>query len=293
VPVITLLGNNVQKRGRIVADDQPAPPVRVRDRHAQLSRELDEHLYRYHVLDAPTISDAAYDKLMRELEGIEEQYPELRTPSSPTQRVGAPFSTLFSPVNHLERLLSLDNAFSDEELDAWAQRVERDAGGPTTYLCELKVDGLAIDLVYEDGRLVRAATRGDGRTGEDVTLNVRTIADVPTQLQGKDIPPLLEVRGEVYFPVAKFADLNASLVEAGKAPFANPRNAAAGSLRQKDPRVTASRSLRLVVHGVGAHRGVQPERQSQWYELMAGWGLPVSQQAVVVDTLEQVRERIK
>jgi DNA ligase (NAD+) len=273
-----------------MASDTPSPAVR--ERHTVLSRELDEHLYRYHVLDAPTVSDAAYDKLMRELQGIEEQFPELRTPESPTRRVGAPISTRFTPVDHLERLLSLDNAFSDEELDAWAGRVERDAGAPVTYLCELKVDGLAIDLVYEQGRLIRAATRGDGRTGEDVTPNVRAIADVPSQLTGSDIPELLEVRGEVYFPVEKFADLNASLVESGKAPFANPRNAAAGSLRQKDPRITARRHLRMVVHGIGAHKTVQPELQSQWYELMTGWGLPTSEHYLVVPTLAEVRKRI-
>ncbi|HVX42813.1 MAG TPA: NAD-dependent DNA ligase LigA [Mycobacteriales bacterium] len=269
------------------------PPDEVRDRYTRLSRELDDHLYRYHVLDAPTVSDAEYDKLMRELQGIEERFPELRTPNSPTQRVGAPYSTLFTPVDHIERLLSLDNAFSDEELIAWAQRVEREVGSdPVTYLTELKVDGLAIDLVYERGRLIRAATRGDGRTGEDVTPNVRTIADIPNELAGKKRPELLEVRGEVYFPVAEFEKLNAGLVEAGKAPFANPRNSAAGSLRQKDPRITASRALRMVVHGVGAHEGVQPERQSQWYELMRGWGLPVSEHYRVVSTLEEVRERI-
>ncbi len=273
-------------------DQIAEPSAGVRERHTVLSRELDEHLYRYHVLDSPTISDAAYDTLMRELQGIEEKYPELRTPSSPTQRVGAPYSTLFTPVDHLERLLSLDNVFSEEELAAWALRVDREAGDTPSYLCELKVDGLAIDLVYEEGRLVRAATRGDGRTGEDVTPNVRTIADVPAQLTGTDIPPLLEVRGEVYLPVAEFAELNASLVEAGKAPFANPRNSAAGSLRQKDPRVTARRALRMVVHGVGAHQGVEPERQSQWYELMGGWGLPVSSHYLVVPTLDDVRKRI-
>jgi DNA ligase (NAD+) len=209
--------------------------------------------------------------------------------------VAGTYSTLFTPVTHLERLLSLDNAFSDEELDAWAARVERETSAATTYLCELKVDGLAVDLVYEKGRLVRAATRGDGRTGEDVTPNIRTIDDVPTELTGDrahPVPELLEVRGEVYFPTERFADLNAALVESGKAPFANARNAAAGSLRQKDPRVTATRPLRMVLHGVGAHRGVEPVRQSEWYDLMRAWGLPVSDHYRVVDTLDQVRERI-
>ena len=215
---------------------------------------------------------------MRELQALEDEFPELRTPDSPTQRVGGTYSTLFTPVDHVERMLSLDNAFTAEELAAWAQRVERDAGAGADYLCELKVDGLAVDLVYEKGRLVRGATRGDGRTGEDVTPNLRTLDDVPERLAGDggDVPELLEVRGEVYFPVAGFEKLNESLVEAGKAPFANPRNAAAGSLRQKDPRVTASRPLRLVLHGVGAHKGTAPDRQSGWYELLRGWGLPVS-----------------
>ena len=176
-------------------------------------------------------------------------------------------------------MLSLDNVFSATELRAWAERAERDAGGdeahPVTFLCELKIDGLAINLLYERGRLVRAATRGDGRTGEDVTLNVRTIEGVPHVLAGAGVPELVEVRGEIFFPVEAFAGLNASLVEAGKAPFANPRNAAAGSLRQKDPRVTATRPLRLLVHGIGARRGLDVARQSQAYDLMRGWGLPV------------------
>ncbi len=279
--------------GVVAAEGEPS--AEVRERHAVISRELDDHAYRYYVLDAPTVSDAEYDVLLRELEQIEAHHPSLRTPSSPTQRVAGTYSTLFTPVTHLERLLSLDNAFSDEELDAWAARVERETSATTTYLCELKVDGLAVDLVYEKGRLVRAATRGDGRTGEDVTPNIRTIDDVPTQLtrdRAHPVPELLEVRGEVYFPTERFADLNAALVESGKAPFANARNAAAGSLRQKDPRVTATRPLRMVLHGVGAHRGVEPARQSEWYDLMRGWGLPVSDHYLVVDTLDQVRERI-
>ncbi|WP_173056081.1 NAD-dependent DNA ligase LigA [Phytohabitans houttuyneae] len=268
------------------------PPVDVRERHAALAAELSDHQYRYYVLDAPTISDAEFDRLLRELEAIEEEFPALRTPDSPTQRVGGTFSTQFTPVEHAERMMSLDNAFDDEELSAWAERVERDAGGPVTYVCELKVDGLAINLTYEKGRLVRAATRGDGRTGEDVTPNVRTIRDVPEQLAGDDVPDLLEVRGEVYFPVSAFGDLNAGLVEQGKPPFANPRNAAAGSLRQKDPRVTASRGLRMVVHGIGARRGFQPTAQSTAYEVMKGWGLPVSERWQVKPDMAGVREFI-
>jgi DNA ligase (NAD+) len=272
------------------------PTPQARERHATLSQELTEHQYRYYVLDAPTIADAEFDKQLRELEALEAEFPALRTPDSPTQRVGGTFSTEFTPVTHAERMLSLDNAFADEELAAWAERVERDAGGPVPYLCELKVDGLAINLTYEKGRLVRAATRGDGRTGEDVTANVRSIRDVPARLTPSDdfpdVPELLEVRGEIYFPVAAFADLNAGLVEQGRAPFANPRNAAAGSLRQKDPRVTASRPLRLVVHGIGARRGFQPAAQSESYAALKAWGLPTSDRVRVVPDLAGVAEYI-
>ncbi|MEU9506373.1 NAD-dependent DNA ligase LigA [Micromonospora sp. NPDC048170] len=276
------------------AGAEPTPDAR--ERHATLSQELTEHQYRYYVLDAPTISDAEFDRQLRELEALEERFPALRTPESPTQRVGGTFSTDFTPVAHAERMFSLDNAFADEELAAWAERVERDAGGPVPYLCELKVDGLAINLTYERGRLVRAATRGDGRTGEDVTANVRSIRDVPGQLttsaEFPDVPEFVEVRGEIYFPVAAFADLNAGLVEQGKPPFANPRNAAAGSLRQKDPRITASRPLRLVVHGIGARRGFQPTTQSESYTALKAWGLPTSDRWSVVPDLAGVAEYI-
>ncbi len=227
--------------------DQTAPaqapiPDAARHRWSELAERILAAQFAYYVRDAPTISDAEYDGLMRELEALEGEHPGLRTPDSPTQNVGGTFSTDFAAADHLERMLSLDNVFSAAELRAWAERAERDAGGdeahPVTFLCELKIDGLAINLLYERGRLVRAATRGDGRTGEDVTLNVRTIEGVPHVLAGAGVPELVEIRGEIFFPVEAFADLNASLVEAGKAPFANPRNAAAGSLRQKDPRVT-------------------------------------------------------
>ncbi len=266
-------------------------PDEVRHEWAELADEARGHQFAYHVKDAPTISDGDYDALMRRLNEIEEAHPGLRTPDSPTQQVGgAVFSTGFEAVDHLERMLSLDNAFSAEELAAWAARVEKAAGGAAYhYLCELKIDGLAVNLLYEGGRLTRALTRGDGRTGEDVTLNVRSIEGVPTELLGADLPELVEVRGEVFFPIEAFGDLNAGLVEAGKAPFANPRNAAAGSLRQKDPRVTASRPLHLLVHGLGARRGFDVERQSQAYELLRGWGLPVSSHYRVLDTMEQVQ----
>jgi DNA ligase (NAD+) len=290
------------------SDAAPAP---ARHRHADLVVEITEHNHRYHVLDAPVISDAEYDALMRELRELEERYPDLRTPDSPTQKVGDVVSTDFAPVDHLERLLSLDNAFSAEELDAWAARTERLAGpdaavGP--YLCELKIDGLAVALVYRDGALIRAATRGDGVTGEDVTPNIRTIAAAPARLTGSGWPEVLEVRGEVFLPVEAFHQLNERQAEAGKPLYVNPRNTAAGSLRQKDPRVTATRPLSLIVHGLavpgaGAQSGMPapdddavpdslPSTQSGWYEQLREWGLPVSDVYRVVDDLDQVREYI-
>jgi DNA ligase (NAD+) len=265
----------------------------ARHRHAELVERIDRLRFDYFVRDSPTASDADYDQLMRELQSIEEAHPELRTPDSPTQTVGGTFSTDFTAVDHIERMMSLDNAFSTEELTAWADRVERDSGGAEVhYLCEIKVDGVAINLLYERGRLVRALTRGNGTTGEDVTLNVRTISAVPTSLSGDGIPGRLEVRGEVFFPVEEFTGLNARLVESGKAPFANPRNAAAGSLRQKDPRVTASRPLSMVVHGIGARDGFAPKRQSESYAALRGWGLPVSARYRVVDDLAGVQDYI-
>jgi DNA ligase (NAD+) len=269
-------------------------PAAARARHAELSEQLNDAAYRYYVLDHPTLSDADYDGLMRELLALEEEHPALRTPDSPSQKVAGAISTDFAAVEHLERMMSLDNAFSVEDLAAWAARLEREGGAGAEFLCELKVDGLAVDLVYEKGRLVRAATRGDGRTGEDVTPNVRSLQGVPDRLSadGAPIPDLLEVRGEVYFPVERFAELNASLVEAGKAPFANPRNAAAGSLRQKDPRVTASRPLRLVLHGIGATTGVTAARQSEVYALLAGWGLPTASTFKVVPDLTEVQKYV-
>ena len=258
----------------------PEPPAAARAEHAQLVTELDDHAYRYYVSDEPSVSDGEYDTLMARLLELEAEYSELRTPSSPSQRVGGSFSTTFAPVQHLQRLLSLDNAFSWDELAAWAARAEREHGHIAEYLCELKIDGLAVDLVYEKGRLITGATRGDGYTGEDVTANLRGVRGVPLRLTGSNVPDLLEVRGEVYFPVQGFAELNESLVAAGKAPFANPRNTAAGSLRQKDPAVTASRGLELLLHGVGRVEGAPPvSSQSQWYEHLRAWGLPTSTQS--------------
>jgi DNA ligase (NAD+) len=297
----------------------------ARHTHAELSEKLVDAQYRYHVLDAPTIDDGEYDQGIRTLNEIEDQFPELRTPDSATQKVGGVISTLFTPVTHLERLLSLDNVFSHEEFGAWADRAAK-LGGTGPYLCELKIDGLAIDLVYERGRLARAATRGDGRTGEDVTLNVKTIKSVPDRLTGDDVPEVLEVRGEVFLSEAAFGRLNDSLQEAGKPAFANPRNAAAGSLRQKDPRVTASRALGAIVHGIGrvvgaaadareadassgadadgvivgsaagpseeGHLEGAPDTQSGWYERLRTWGLPVSDKYKVVSDLADVRAYI-
>ena len=269
-------------------------PAEARQRHKELSERLDEANYRYYVLDQPTLSDAEYDRMMRDIHALEERHPELVTPDSPTQRVGAPIVTDFATVRHLERMQSLDNAMSADELLAWDERVVKEVGEVAGYLCELKIDGLAIALTYENGRLTRGVTRGDGRTGEDVTNNVRTIADIPSRLAGDGWPDVLEVRGEVFLPVEGFEQVNAVQIEAGKEPFANPRNAAAGSLRQKDPRVTAHRPLGMLVHGFGAWRGgKQPDSQSGAYELMRGWGLPVSDRYKVVGGLAAVREYIE
>ena len=265
------------------------PTLEARERHAELSRELDEHQYRYYILQSAAVDDSVYDRLMRELEGIEEQFPVLITPDSPSQRVGGTFSTDFAAVTHAERMLSLDNALNAAELDAWVERVERDSGSQPRYLCELKIDGLAINLTYEKGRLVRAATRGDGRTGEDITLNARTIRDIPEQLAGDQVPDLLEVRGEVFFTLDGFGEVNAAQVAAGERPFANPRNAASGSLRQKDPRITAARPMRMLVHGFGAREGFNPARQSEAYDLMHAWGLPTSERWKVFPDLAGVR----
>ena len=275
--------------------EQAAAPPKARDRHAELSQEVEEHRWRYYMAQA-TISDAEFDNLMRELEKLEDLYPELRTPDSPTQKVGSAISTLFTPVQHPTRMESLDNAFSAEEMASWARRLEREATAAelaeSGFLCELKVDGLALDLVYEKGRLVRGATRGDGRTGEDVTPNVKTIKDIPNQLKGKDVPDFLEVRGEVYFTVEDFTQLNAELVEAGKPPFSNPRNSAAGSLRQKDPRVSKRRPLRFVVHGLGKVDGYKVTGLSAAYEQLKAWGLPVSERVRRFATLAEVDEYI-
>ena len=265
-------------------------------RHADLSQEITEHQFRYHVLDRPTVSDAEFDQLLRELQRLEDEHPELVTPDSPTQRIGGTFSTEFRAADHLERMLSLDNAFEEDVLRGWSERLAREIGDEAEYLCELKIDGLAINLLYENGRLMRALTRGDGHTGEDVTLNVRTLDDVPERLTPTDefpVPELVEIRGEVFFTLGGFEELNASLVAAGKAPFANPRNSAAGSLRTKDPKVSASRPLRMLCHGFGKRVGFEPTRQSQAYAALAAWGMPMSPHTVVLKTIDEVAAHVR
>jgi DNA ligase (NAD+) len=254
----------------------------------ELRERINYHSYRYHVLDEPEVADAEYDGLVRELTSLEEEFPELITPDSPTQRVGATPADLFAPVRHRARMLSLDNAFMREELEAWAARVERAVGRGTRYACELKIDGVAVALTYEDGALAKGATRGDGETGEDITANVRTVRSVPTRLRMKDPPPVLEVRGEIYLPVKAFEELNEQLTERGQRAFANPRNAAAGSLRQKDPSVTASRPLKLWVHGVGSAAGRRFESHSRSLEWLRDAGLPVAPTTESVRTLDEV-----
>ena len=263
----------------------------ARHRIVELTAQIRDHQFRYYVLDDPAVTDAEFDKLLKELEALEAKYPELKEPDSPTLHVGGGFSTQFEQHDHIEKMMSLDNVFDLEELSAWFDRVEREIRNPQ-YLCELKVDGLAINLKFENGQLTRALTRGNGTTGEDVTLNVKTIKSLPHNLSGKKIPDLIEVRGEVFFPIAQFNEMNEALEEAGKPLFANPRNGAAGSLRQKDPRVTASRPLDVVVHGVGARTGFEFSAQSQAYELLKGLGLPTSARFKVCSNRAEVTDFI-
>ena len=263
----------------------------ARHRIEELTAEIRDHQFKYYVLDAPTVTDAQFDQLLKELGALEAQHPELLAPDSPSLGVGGGFSTTFTQHDHIEKMMSLDNVFDLDELGAWFDRVEKEVAQPQ-FLCELKVDGLAINLLYEKGELVRALTRGNGVTGEDVTLNVKTIKNLPHTLKGSDIPDQIEVRGEVFFPIAAFNELNEALEEAGKQLFANPRNAAAGSLRQKDPRVTASRPLSVVVHGIGAHDGGNFTSQSQAYDFLKGLGLPTSNRFRVVTTREDVEKFI-
>jgi DNA ligase (NAD+) len=266
-----------------------------RSQWQQLAEEVREHQFRYYVRDAPIISDSEFDALFQRLLALEEAHPDLRTADSPTQLVGGGFATDFTAVDHLERMMSLDNVFDAEEMRTWISRVEAETGADIHYLCEVKIDGVALNLVYEQGRLVRGATRGDGRTGEDVTLNARTIEDIPAELTPTaefPVPALLEVRGEVYFRLEDFEHLNAAIVAEGKAPYANPRNTAAGSLRQKDPAVTARRRLRMICHGFGRMEAFHPASQHEAYRALAAWGLPVSAHTVRVRGTDAVLARI-
>ena len=265
--------------------------AKVAEQIAALAEELRDHQFRYYVLDKPLINDAEFDRKLKELEALENKYPQYRSAESPTQIVGGGFATGFEARDHLQKMTSLDNVFGMEELETWFDRIEK-ADVKNTWLCEVKVDGLAINLLYRDGKLVQALTRGNGVTGEDVTLNVKTIAVIPHQLKGAGIPSLLEVRGEVFFPLKAFNDFNEEIQESGKAAFANPRNAAAGSLRQKDPKVTASRPLSMVVHGIGAIEGATFASQSEGYELLKDWGLPTSARYKVVKTRKEVEKFI-
>jgi DNA ligase (NAD+) len=264
------------------------------DQINRLREEIRDHQFRYYVLDDPTIGDAEFDRLLKKLTQLEEAHPELRSPDSPTVLVGGGFATAFEQHDHIEKMMSLDNAFGFEELEAWGERVAKglaDSDSPG-WLCEVKVDGLAINLLYRDGKLVQALTRGNGVTGEDVTLNVKTIAAIPHQLKGSGFPATLEVRGEVFFPLKAFEEFNARIQAEGKNAFANPRNAAAGSLRQKDPRVTASRPLSMVVHGIGACDGLSFKTQADAYHQLGAWGLPISKRYKVVTSMKQVEEFI-
>jgi DNA ligase (NAD+) len=256
----------------------------------ELREQINHHNYRYHVLDQPEISDFDYDQLINELKALEDEFPELITPDSPTQRVGASPDQLFAPVKHRARMLSLDNVFSQEELEAWGKRVERAIGTGARYVCELKIDGVAVALTYENGVYAQGATRGDGEVGEDITANIRTVRAAPQRLRLKKAPPALEVRGEIYLPVKAFEKLNDELLSNEQRPFANPRNAAAGSLRQKDPKVTASRPLRLWCHGLGVAEGMRFRSHSESLEWMREAGLPVDPHVTVVDTLDEVHE---
>jgi DNA ligase (NAD+) len=281
--------------GLLVRPLSPAPnrfldmSQEIRHRIVDLCEQIRDHQFKYYAQDKPTITDGEFDALLIELKKLEAAHPEFKLPDSPSDLVGGGFATHFQQADHLEKMMSLDNVFDADELTNWFERVAK-TSTKNTWLCEVKVDGLAINLRYEKGKLTKALTRGNGVTGEDVTLNIRTIATIPHELKGKNLPDLLEVRGEVFFPIAAFNEFNDQQEELGKERFANPRNAAAGSLRQKDPRVTASRPLSMVVHGIGAATGVTFESQSDAYDLLKGFGLPTSSRYKVVKSAAEVSE---
>jgi len=261
----------------------------VAQRAGELREQVRYHNARYYGDDEPEISDAEYDGLVLELLALEKAHPELVTPDSPTQRPGFAQVSTFSPVEHVVPMLSLDNAFDVDDLTAWGARIEKQIPGDVTFVCEPKIDGLAISILYEDGRFVRGATRGDGVTGEDVTANVATIAAVPRRLKGDDVPTRLEVRGEVYMPLAAFEDLNRRQGEAGGRLFANPRNAGAGSLRQKDARVTARRELSLWCYHLGADvGGPRFATHQETLAWLADHGFPVNPKIRAFGALDEV-----
>jgi DNA ligase (NAD+) len=270
------------------------PSESVREEYENLADLVRKYRFAYYQEDAPLVSDAEFDTLFRRLEEIEALHPELVSNDSPTQEVGGEVSAAFAAVEHLQRMYSLEDVFSIEELEAWLNRAEAsieklgNGAATTAWLTELKIDGLAVNLLYRDGKLVRAATRGDGTTGEDITHNVLTIKEIPQQLRGSNFPAEVEIRGEVFIPSKAFAEFNEALIEAGKAPLANPRNAAAGSLRQKDPAETAKRPLSMFVHGIGAREGLDAASQSETYALLKEWGLPVSPYFEVLERREDV-----
>ncbi|MFS2222157.1 NAD-dependent DNA ligase LigA [Pantoea sp. B65] len=263
----------------------------IQDKITHLRTTLAHHEYLYHVLDAPEVPDAEYDRLMRELRELEQQHPELITPDSPTQRVGAAPLSAFEQVRHEVPMLSLDNAFDEATYLAFNKRVQDrlKSSDDITFCCELKLDGLAVSLLYEGGLLVRAATRGDGTTGENITANVRTIRAIPLRLHGDNIPARIEVRGEVFLPQAGFEKLNDEARRSGNKVFANPRNAAAGSLRQLDPRITAKRPLTFFCYGVGLLEGGEmPGSHWQRLQQLKAWGLPVSDRIRLCHNAEEV-----
>lgn len=267
------------------------------DRYHQLIQEVDDARVAYYDRDAPVLSDAEYDKLYRELEDFEAKYPQYRTADSPTTQVGGAASEAFAPVEHLQQMTSLDDVFSLEELAGWETRMANDTGrSDLDMLTEVKIDGLAVNLLYENGVLSRAATRGDGWVGEDVTANVQTISCIPHRLEGL-VPARVEIRGEVYFPTKDFESLNAERVRTGEAPFVNARNAAAGSLRQKDSKKTAERPLAMLAHGIGFVEAgdsgfTEPDTLSGWFECLKNWGMPVSPHTKLLRGREAIEKRI-
>jgi DNA ligase (NAD+) len=282
------------------AESETAVPAEsVREEYETLADLVRKYRYAYYQEDAPTVSDAEFDSLYRRLEELEALHPELVSNDSPTQEVGGEVSAAFAAVEHLQRMYSLEDVFSLDELEAWVRKAEASveklgtAASRIAWLTELKIDGLAVNLLYRDGKLVRAATRGDGTTGEDITHNVLTIKEIPRELSGSGYPSEVEIRGEVFIPSKAFAEFNEALIEAGKAPLANPRNAAAGSLRQKDPAETAKRPLRMFVHGIGAREGLDSTSQSETYRLLEGWGLPISPYLKVLESFEEVLDFIR